>query len=72
MSCSSCASLNEKEFTAEMMIHSSGLKHIEDPGVLAFPQVSICLDCGASRFTTPGAELRVLREGTAASVSAHV
>jgi hypothetical protein len=58
------------EFTAEMMIHFSGHMHIENPGVLAFPQVSICLDCGASRFTTPGAELRVLREGTAASFSA--
>jgi hypothetical protein len=70
MSCPSCTSLDERQFTAGMMIHSSGLKHIEDPGVLAFPQVSICLDCGASRFTTPGAELRALKEGTAASVSA--
>ena len=70
MSCLTCASLNEKEFTAEMMIHLSGPKHLANPGVLAFPRVSICLDCGASRFTTPGTELKVLREETAASVSA--
>jgi hypothetical protein len=53
-----------------MVIHLSGLKHLANPGVLAFPRVSICLDCGASRFTTPGTELKVLRDGTAASVSA--
>jgi hypothetical protein len=53
-----------------MMIHFSGPKHIEDPGVLAFPTISICLDCGASRFTTPATELKVLREETAVSVSA--
>jgi len=70
MSCPSCASRNQAEFTAEMVIHLSGLKHLANPGVLAFPRVSICLDCGASRFTTPGTELKVLRDGTAASVSA--
>jgi hypothetical protein len=62
MSCPSCASLNQAEFTVEMMIHLSGLKHIANPGVFAFPQVSICLDCGASQFSTPDAELRMLQE----------
>ena len=65
MSCSSCASLNETDFITEMMIHSSGLAHVVNPGVLAFPRVSICLDCGASRFLTPDAELRALREKVA-------
>jgi hypothetical protein len=62
MSCPSCASLNQAEFPTEMMIHSSSLAHIVNPGVLAFPRVSICLDCGASRFTTSDAELRILRD----------
>jgi hypothetical protein len=42
----------------------------DDPGILAFPKISVCMDCGASRFSTTGAELRALREETAASVSA--
>ena len=70
MSCPSCASQNEAEFATEMMIHFRGLLNLDYPGVLAFPQVSICLDCGASRFTTTRAELRVLREGTTRSLSA--
>ncbi len=70
MSCPSCASLNQAEFTAEMMIHFSGLKHIEDPGVLAFPKISVCMECGASRFITTEAELWALREETAATATA--
>ena len=62
MSCPSCASLNQAEFTTEMMIHFGGLSSVDNPGVLAFPKVSVCMDCGASRFNTTGAELRVLRE----------
>ena len=62
MSCPSCASLNQAEFATEMMIHSSGNANAVNPSVLAFPKVSICLDCGASQFSTPDAELRMLRE----------
>lgn len=32
-----------------MIIHSNGLKHIANPGVLAFPKVLICLDCASWR-----------------------
>ena len=70
MSCPSCASLNQAEFTSEMMIHPSGLKHLDTPGVLAFPKISVCMECGASRFITTEAELRALREETAATASA--
>ena len=52
-----------------MMIHSSGIAHVVNSGVLAFPRVSICLDCGTSRFTTPDAELRILRERMRASAA---
>jgi hypothetical protein len=61
MPCDLCSSTNLAEFTVEMMIHSAR-RSVEDPGVLALPKVLICLDCGASRFTTPDAELRILRE----------
>jgi hypothetical protein len=61
MSCAVCTSVNQAEFTAEMMIHFNGIKHLANPGVLAFPKVSVCLDCGSSVFTTSETELRVLR-----------
>jgi len=69
MPCESCRSENEMEFTTEMTIHFSGIKHIANPGVLAFPKVLVCLDCGLSRFTLPEHELGLLRKGLAASIS---
>jgi len=51
MPCLLCASGNEREFAAEMMLHFSGPQYIDNPGVLAFPRVLVCLDCGQSRFT---------------------
>jgi len=61
MSCARCSSLNQAEFTTEMLIHFSGHGHLANPGILAFPKIWICLDCGASRFDTPTEELRLLR-----------
>ena len=60
MYCAICESSNQAEFTTEMIIHFSSLKNIDKPGVLAFPKVLICLDCGFSRFTTPGTDLELL------------
>ena len=70
MSCPSCASGNEKQFTAEIMIHLSGLRSADNPGLLAFPTVLVCLDCGFSRFRTTEAQLRLLGEHSAGSESA--
>jgi hypothetical protein len=67
MCCALCASDNEAEFTTEMNMHFSGLRNIDKPGVLVFPRVLVCLDCGFSRFTTPETELRVLAKGIAVS-----
>jgi hypothetical protein len=53
-----------------MMIHFSGIKHVDKPGVLGFPKVSVCMDCGFSGFATPEAELRILRKGIALAVAA--
>ena len=49
MYCALRHSSNGAEFTAEMMIHFSGLKHLDKPAVLVFPEVSICMDCGFSQ-----------------------
>ena len=64
MSCVLCASVSEAEFTAEMMIHFSGLKHLANPGVLAFPKLLVCLDCGSSRFTIAERERALLAGDT--------
>jgi hypothetical protein len=63
MSCKLCSSTNETEFAAEIMIHFSGRSHLENPGVLIFPRISVCLDCGSTWFTIPETELRLVREG---------
>ena len=60
MYCAICESSNQAEFTTELMIHFSGLKNIDKPGVLVFPKVLVCLDCGSSRFTIPGIDLALL------------
>jgi hypothetical protein len=70
MSCESCSSGNQVELTAEMMIHFSGCTHLAKPGVLLFPKVLICLDCGFSRFNIPQTELPLLRAAGAPSAAA--
>jgi len=60
MHCSSCSSIDQAEFTTEMNIHFSGLKNVDNPGVLLIQRVKVCLSCGYSRFTTPQTELTQL------------
>lgn len=45
-----------------MMIHFSGLRNIDYPGIPAFPRISVCLNCGSSRFNIPETELNRLAE----------
>ena len=60
MSCLSCGSSNEAEFTAETIIHLTGLKNLSYPDVWVFPKLLICLDCGFSQFAVPRSELPLL------------
>jgi len=53
MSCLLCGSGNQEELTAEMVIHFSGLKNLDKPGVWLFLKLLVCLDCGCSHFTVP-------------------
>ena len=50
-----------------MMIHFSGLQNIDDRGIPVSPQVLVCIDCGASRFTVPEAELALLAKRSTTS-----
>ena len=60
MRCALCQSANQTEFTAEMMLHFSGRRNLDHPGMPLFPKVLVCLNCGASRFTVPENGLALL------------
>ncbi len=66
MNCAFCAASNQMEFSAEINIHFSGFKNIDHPGVLVFPKLLVCLDCGFTQFTVAEGELGLLRGDAAA------
>jgi hypothetical protein len=63
MSCPSCASGRQAEFVAEVNLHFRGLKNLDNPGILVFPKVLVCMDCGSSQFSTPESDLALLASG---------
>jgi len=63
MSCPVCSSGNQAVFSAEMNVHLNGLNNLDDAGILIFPTLLVCLDCGSSSFTTPRTELSQLARG---------
>jgi hypothetical protein len=63
MPCLLCASANQGEFGTEILVHFPGLKNLDKPPVWVFPKLSVRLDCGFSRFTTPERELAILAGG---------
>lgn len=60
--CRSCGSENLTQLVAEVMLHIPGVRNLDDPGMLAFPQIVICLHCGTSQFTLPESGLSLLKE----------
>jgi hypothetical protein len=54
-------------FTAEIAIHSPGLKNIDMPVVWVFPELAVCVECGMAEFAVPEAELRLLAKGEGAT-----
>lgn len=60
--CSSCQSGNRRRFTAEINIHFPGIKGLDIPTVWVFPELLVCLDCGAAQFEIPDAERKTLAE----------
>ena len=63
MPCPLCASRNQEEFTAEVNIHFRGLRNVDNPGVLMFPRLLVCSECGFARFTASRTELALLAAG---------
>ena len=68
MSCPSCGSVNDVKFAAEAIIHFRGLENLDKPGVWVCPMLSVCLDCGFSRFIVRESELALLARGTGAAM----
>lgn len=66
MFCMMCGSDHQLRAPAEINIHMPGLKHLDNPGVLVFPNLLVCLECGYSGFSTPQPELARLAEAEAA------
>ena len=62
MACVSCRSENQGEFGAEMNIHFPGLEGLNKAGVLVFPKLTVCFDCGSTLFELPEDELRLLEK----------
>jgi len=67
MSCPVCDSNKQVEFSVEMIVHHIGLKSLDNPGVLVFQKLSVCLDCGFARFIVPDAKLALLDATTVPS-----
>ena len=66
MRCKSCGSKNLGRFNGELAIHFRGLENINEPAVLIFPELIICLDCGVGEFIVPKKELPLLTKAKAA------
>ena len=66
MSCKSCGSSTVAYFGSEILIHFAGRKNVDKPGVLAFPRLTVCLECGFAELTLSENELCCLAEDVAA------
>jgi hypothetical protein len=66
MGCVSCGSQKQTKFSAEMVIHFPGRGGFDKPVVPVLTSLTVCLDCGATLFKVPEAELILLEKGLAA------
>ena len=70
MACKSCQADNQTLFPSELAILSPKGKETPDKGwLLVFPQLLVCLTCGFTEFSIPGAELRRLAQDVVAGPS---
>jgi hypothetical protein len=67
VTCKACASDQQSKFTAEIAIHSPGLKNLDKPVVWVFPELIVCLRCGNTEFAIPEDQLCLLMKGEAAA-----
>src|SRR5215471_5612937 len=61
ISCPSCSSPMNREYTAEINIHFPGPSGFDKPTIWVFPRLSVCLGCGCAQFTIPDGKLKQLQ-----------
>jgi hypothetical protein len=72
MPCTSCQSVYQCEFPAEINIHfPGGLRNLNKPSVVVFPSVLVCSTCGFAQFRLADQELRRLIENGSDRVGSH-
>jgi hypothetical protein len=60
MLCKSCGSDEQRQFAAEIAIHFPGMGTLNEPHVLVFPMLVVCMNCGKAGFDVTKNELRAL------------
>jgi hypothetical protein len=60
MLCLSYQSSNQAEFPSELFIHLGVRNHVNNQGILVYPRLSVCLDCGFLQTKVPAPELALL------------
>jgi ribosomal protein L40E len=55
--CRACGSTELRTYNSELALHAPGRGNLAKRALFLFPQVSVCRDCGAARFTVPVSEL---------------
>jgi hypothetical protein len=59
--CNSCSPNRQTQLESEIFIRFPSLNDLDKLPVMAFPRLSVCLDCGVvAEFTIPATELRTL------------
>jgi len=61
MPCIACGSNCQEEFDAELILHFSGIKNLDEPGLWVSPKLLICLNCGYAHFTIQEPSWRPVR-----------
>jgi ribosomal protein L40E len=56
--CRTCGSTGLRTCSSELALHPPGRGNLDKRTLFLFPQVPVCRDCGAARFTVPVSELR--------------
>jgi hypothetical protein len=65
MSCRSCGSETQTEFASEISVHVLGLENVNEPTVMVFPRLLVCMNCGFTELTLAERELGLLGKGPA-------
>ena len=70
MSCRSCGSETQTEFASEISVHVLGLENVNEPTVMVFPRLLVCMNCGFTELTLAENELGLLWRGPASDFEA--